>query len=202
MLITIYLWFCVCVSELQDRNSEAMKQEVTRLQEMLNRLDFKRKVRICIILQRSGLWGPGLTKCLQKIKVQIQTHDVMWFTFHKPSPPPVRRSCLRWMLWSRRLMTWWPLSSTRSCRTGSAGSRWPPSGVPCSPAWTSCRVGNEHPWMNWSLNFHPHFFYCTEYKDIHCVLTSSQTKYNELNHWGVNMKNILDTCINYWPCTV
>uniref|UniRef100_A0A7N6A8D8 SH2 domain-containing protein n=1 Tax=Anabas testudineus TaxID=64144 RepID=A0A7N6A8D8_ANATE len=36
------LW--LCLSESSDRNSEMMKQEVTRLQEMLNRLDFKRKV--------------------------------------------------------------------------------------------------------------------------------------------------------------
>lgn len=36
---------CVYVSESTDRNSEVMKLEVTRLQEILNRLDFKRKVR-------------------------------------------------------------------------------------------------------------------------------------------------------------
>lgn len=46
---------CVCVSDSTDRNSEMMKQEVTRLQEMLNRLDFKRKVCICIIVGSSDI---------------------------------------------------------------------------------------------------------------------------------------------------
>jgi hypothetical protein len=33
-----------CPLDPVDRNTAAMKQEVTRLQEMLNNLDFKRKV--------------------------------------------------------------------------------------------------------------------------------------------------------------
>lgn len=48
---------CVGVLESSDRNSEMIKQEVARLQEMLNRLDFKRKVLCaCVfvcIFQRS-----------------------------------------------------------------------------------------------------------------------------------------------------
>lgn len=50
-----YADFClyvrVCLSDLTDRNSEVMKHEVIRLQEMLNSLDFKRKVRICMLAQ-------------------------------------------------------------------------------------------------------------------------------------------------------
>lgn len=37
-------WLSVRLSDSTDRNSDFMKQEVTRLQDMLNRLDFKRKV--------------------------------------------------------------------------------------------------------------------------------------------------------------
>lgn len=40
---------CVGVLESSDRNSEMIKQEVARLQEMLNRLDFKRKV-LCVCI--------------------------------------------------------------------------------------------------------------------------------------------------------
>ena len=54
-LNTIYLLLCVSMSESSDRNSEMMKQEVTRLQEILNRLDFKRKVCICSIMQSSDM---------------------------------------------------------------------------------------------------------------------------------------------------
>lgn len=41
--VTLSAYFC---SESSDRNSDMMKMEVTRLQDMLNRLDFKRKVGI------------------------------------------------------------------------------------------------------------------------------------------------------------
>lgn len=41
------------MSDPADRNSDKMKQEITRLQEILNALDFKRKVHICITLMRS-----------------------------------------------------------------------------------------------------------------------------------------------------
>lgn len=45
------LLVAMCLSDLTDRNSDVMKHEVTRLQEMLNSLDFKRKVCICIAAQ-------------------------------------------------------------------------------------------------------------------------------------------------------
>lgn len=51
-LLYNWVWPCLFllfVLESSDRNSDMMKQEVTRLQEMLNRLDFKRKVCSCCI---------------------------------------------------------------------------------------------------------------------------------------------------------
>lgn len=52
-LINVLLlgFVCVSMSDLTDRNSDVMKHEVIRLQEMLNSLDFKRKVSICITVQ-------------------------------------------------------------------------------------------------------------------------------------------------------
>lgn len=44
-------YMCVSMLDLTDRNSEVMKHEVIRLQEMLNSLDFKRKVCISIAAQ-------------------------------------------------------------------------------------------------------------------------------------------------------
>lgn len=56
---------CARVSDSTDRNSEMMKQEVTRLQDMLNGLDFKRKVCICIMMQRSDVRDESvLPQCL------------------------------------------------------------------------------------------------------------------------------------------
>lgn len=68
-----------------------------------------------------------------------------------------RRSCQRWILWWRRSMTWWPLSSALSCRTGSGGNRSRPLEGHFSPAWTSCRVGNDPPggWLQYDKNI-PH----------------------------------------------
>lgn len=47
MLIFVFMCVCGRVSDL----TEVMKHEVLRLQEMLNSLDFKRKVCICIAAQ-------------------------------------------------------------------------------------------------------------------------------------------------------
>lgn len=60
----------VVVSESTDRNSDVMKQEVTRLQEMLNRLDFKRKVRTCKALKRNK----NICRCTNK-KIHSQCVD-------------------------------------------------------------------------------------------------------------------------------
>lgn len=45
----MHLYFPVCLSDSTDQNSDFIKQEVTRLQDMLNRLDFKRKVGTSVI---------------------------------------------------------------------------------------------------------------------------------------------------------
>lgn len=126
-----------------------MKQEVTRLQEMLNRLDFKRKVCVCIIMCKADMWG---TQCLY-IFVCRNKKVIIIHLSQATMTVLYRRSCQRWTLWSKRLMTWWPLSSTRSCRTGNAGSRSPPSVVRCSPAWTSCRAGKELN-LSWNMSFY------------------------------------------------
>lgn len=60
----VFVVFCVSVLDSTDKNSEMMKQEVTRLQEMLNRLDFKRKV----------IWF--LSKYLSKSRKSIKTHKL------------------------------------------------------------------------------------------------------------------------------
>lgn len=121
-----------------------MKQEVTRLQEMLNRLDFKRKVCVCIIMCKAYMWG---TQCLY---IFICIYN---YLSQATMTVPHRRSCQRWTLWSKRLMTWWPLSSTQSCRTGNAGSRSPPLVGRCSLAWTNCRAGKELN-LSWNMCFY------------------------------------------------
>lgn len=47
--------FCWFSADLTDRNSEKMKNEVIMLQEMLNTLDFKRKVGVCVCAGRSKI---------------------------------------------------------------------------------------------------------------------------------------------------
>lgn len=76
----------VDVSESADRNSDMMKQEVTRLQEMLNRLDFKRKVRLCIVVRRCDGMNGGVLEHISKYKSDTTVYSL------------VRRSCQRWML--------------------------------------------------------------------------------------------------------
>lgn len=70
------MFVVVSVSESTDRNSDMMKQEVTRLQEMLNRLDFKRKVCIRFVMQScDGMDEGGLRKHLQVEKWQRRLRE-------------------------------------------------------------------------------------------------------------------------------
>ena len=98
---------CVCVSESTDprTNSETMKQEVTRLQEMLNRLDFKRKVSTGVILQSSDTGGMSPPNQKQRDKdASHKPHrctntDLLTLTFlFFLCISFDRRSCQRWML--------------------------------------------------------------------------------------------------------
>lgn len=81
--ISVCMRVCVCVSDSADRNSDMMKQEVIRLQEMLNRLDFKRKV--CILCHHTSV-------CCMMINKKSDQFSVR-FSFLPLSGGPVQDGC-------------------------------------------------------------------------------------------------------------
>lgn len=64
------------LSDSTDRNADFIKQEVPRLQDMLNRLDFKRKVGTAVIGQQKKRSARSIIRCSRSPQEILSKMDV------------------------------------------------------------------------------------------------------------------------------